>query len=1702
MTLKRGRMKNLNSANLFKQAWTKSFLALVLVVSLVLPYIPQAAYAITTPNATDLIISEYIEGSSSNKAVEIYNGTGADINLSGYKMELYSNGATTATNTFNFEGMLADGATYVLYNSSATDTFKSSNGAPSAVANFNGDDALVLKNGDAVIDSLGQVGVDPGTEWAANEVTTLNSTLVRKASIKAGDTNPTDAFDPSVEWDGFAIDTAEYLGTHTMETAAPVATDLLFSEYIEGNSNNKALEIFNGTGKDVDMTGYKVELYSNGTTSPGNTLDLVGTLADGETFVIYNSGATDAFKPVNGVSSTVTYYNGDDALVLKNGDTVIDSIGQVGVDPGTEWKANGVSTANMTLVRKASVLTGDTNPTDAFDPSVEWDGYPVDTAEYLGSHSIGETTPPEEPTQVAAVTVSPAPGAVVAGTQVTLTTATEGAEIRYTTDGSTPTIESTLYATPIEITTDTTIKAIAFKDGLDASEVSTFDYTVLVSKTVAEVRASAQGAQVITEAIVTTDKQKFGNNGFYIQDATAGIYVYTGSDLGVVEGDRIQIQGTLGIYSGDLQITNPTITKLDTNNTLPEVQVVPASGVNEETQGERVIVEKATISNIRDAGFGTVELTATTEDGSSVLVRNDNRNGFTYEDFIRQYKNGDVLDIYGIPGVFNGTFQLKTVGEKSFELSVKPAVFTNIFPGTVNEGTAIELLTEWENATIYYTLDGTTPSIESAVYSSPLVLNETTTIKAIAETASETSEVFTFKFTVLKTENVTIQEIQGEDHYSPYTGAAVGGVTGVITHFYNSANFFIQTQTPDDNLATSEGIAVNLPNAATQFSVGDVVTVGGTVQEHYYEGYSDNRETDLPITRIGNATVSKTGTAALPEPIKIGEDRMPPTKNIDNDGLTSFDVEEDGIDFWESLEGMRISVPNAQILGPQKYGEVIVVNTEATNNDFNLLGGINISADDYNPERVIFDIDDEDYVAKSGDRYATAPIGVVGYGFGNYKVFTSVDQLPELLASEHPDETTKIEAAEEKLTVATYNVENFSANSEQTPDEKVTKIADSFVKKMKSPDIIGLVEVQDNDGGTASGTADATQSYERLIAAIEAAGGPSYAFTDIAPEYNKDGGQPGGNIRVGYLYNTDRVELVAGTKGTAIEGTQWTDSGSLTLNPGRILDLPQDNTRKPLAAEFMFNGEKVVVITAHLNSKSGDQGLFGKNQPPVLGSEAERIQLATMINDFIDRGLAKDPNLNVVVAGDMNDFEFTPALTALKGDSLVNMIEQVPVEDRFTYYYQGNNQVLDHILVTKNLLSKTVVDILHVNANKMEQHGRASDHDPVMVQIDFTKEVVPPPPPVKPITYSRYVTYENQKVNKINITDSNVHVTIGENVVSKFGVNVLSQVAGVSGPGLVDKTVSLKPNKPGALYDFEGAEIQEVIIMSRYKMEIRNAHNVKKFTYVKTAKAENIDFVTTMEIPTEEEPETPEEPVDPEEPPTHTGYDSVNGYYTGLENLTGEELKDALHDIIDEQIVLSYSQVWDALKYTDEDPNNTNNVKLFYSGVSRSKSLNGGDVGDWNREHVWAKSHGDFGTSMGPGTDIHHLRATDVQVNSSRGNLDFDWGGSAVTNCADCKRDGDSFEPPTRVKGDVARMLFYMATRYDETDSVDLELNEIVGNGSAPYHGKLSVLLEWHELDPVDATEIERNNRIFGAQENRNPFIDNPQWAEMIFGVN
>ncbi|PYF07575.1 chitobiase/beta-hexosaminidase C-terminal domain-containing protein [Ureibacillus chungkukjangi] len=999
-------------------------------------------------------------------------------------------------------------------------------------------------------------------------------------------------------------------------SAETVATDLIISEYLEGSSYNKAIEIYNGTGAAVDLSQYKVEVYFNGSSAPSQTVSLSGTLEEGATYILYHGQSAADIKAKGNLESTAAMnFNGDDAIVLKKNDEIIDSFGQVGVDPGTNWGTDAKS-MDMTLVRKGSILAGDTNPFDEFEPAVQWIAYPKDTFTHLGSHVLGEQI-----------------------------------------------------VTPVE-------------------------------GTITEVRALPKGSTVITTGTVTAVM----GSTTYIQDENSGIVLY-GNNLNVKPGDIVRATGELTEYITLLEINvTPQSVEVIGNTEVPEPEVVTGAQLQEEREGKLVTVQNVKIESVKSGNFQAVD-----GEGNTFELRPSSSSllsvGSTYE------------AISGVLGSYNNIYQLipRSVDDIVEDSSIVKPVVATPGQGLIKEGSEVTLSTRTDGATIHYTTDGSEPTLESPIYTGAITITEDTTVKAIAvKEGLKASDVAVFEY-IIQLEDIRIHDIQGEGHYSKYDGLNVTDVEGIVT-YVNGNEFYLQDLQPDNNSKTSEGILVY--KASHGVKAGDIISVDGTVKEYMMPGYAERFDTDLSVTELAATTIDVIGTGELPKAIVLGEDVVLPTEVIDNDGLTVFDPEEDGIDLFESVEGMLVQVNNPKVVALQKYGELTVIPGNMETNTTS--GGLRISENDYNPERITININDEKYLAKMGDYFEGNIQGVMSYGYSYYQVLSNKENLPALIDGGNQRETTSITPVEDKLTVASYNVENFSPKAK---DEKVTKLAEAIVANMKTPDIIGLTEVQDNDGETDSGTVDASQSAQTLINKIVELGGPEYVYTDVAPENNKDGGAPGGNIRVGFLYNPERVSLVEGTKGTANEAVGYED-GELTLNPGRIdpTNTAFNSSRKPLAAQFDFKGEKVIVVANHFNSKGGDQPLYGKNQPAVLGSEVQRMQIAAIVNGFVKDILAKDPKANVVLTGDFNDFEFSNPLKALKGNELTNMIEQVPAEERYSYSYQGNAQVLDHILVNNKLASKTEVDIVHINSGFMEEHGRASDHDPVVVQIELEKD--------------------------------------------------------------------------------------------------------------------------------------------------------------------------------------------------------------------------------------------------------------------------------------------------------------------------------------------------------------------------------------------
>ena len=460
---------------------------------------------------SDLFFSEYIEGSSSNKALEIYNPTTSTIDLTDYVVYRANNGSLTPTDSIFPIGMVAAGDVFVIGNPSANAAIQAQQDTTHSLTFYNGDDAVYMikiSTGDT-IDVIGEVGVDPGSGWPVGTGATNNFTLIRMSTVHEGET---DWILGSTQWDVFPIDMTDSLGAHTMiACGSPIfpsvfftstsqtvgegvgtvtvtvginnpdgnatsvdvvvngsstatgggtdytytspttvtfpandntpqtvtitivddallessedidldlmnqtnsatlgtsthtvsitdndavltptgsCSDLFFSEYVEGSSNNKALEIYNPTLLPVDLGNYQVQRFTNGSTSASGTYTWpAGTMLNaGDVYIIANASADPIILAEADTTNAATFFNGDDAVLLYNLATSdsIDIIGVIGVDPGTNWTVGSGATSEYTLVRAINVQDG---TTDWSVSQNQWEVFPQNTWDSLGTHT-------------------------------------------------------------------------------------------------------------------------------------------------------------------------------------------------------------------------------------------------------------------------------------------------------------------------------------------------------------------------------------------------------------------------------------------------------------------------------------------------------------------------------------------------------------------------------------------------------------------------------------------------------------------------------------------------------------------------------------------------------------------------------------------------------------------------------------------------------------------------------------------------------------------------------------------------------------------------------------------------------------------------------------------------------------------------------------------------------------------------------------------------------------------------------------------------------------------------------------------------------------------------------------------------------------------------------------------------------------------
>ena len=583
----------------------------------------------------------------------------------------------------------------------------------------------------------------------------------------------------------------------------------------------------------------------------------------------------------------------------------------------------------------------------------------------------------------------------------------------------------------------------------------------------------------------------------------------------------------------------------------------------------------------------------------------------------------------------------------------------------------------------------------------------------------------------------TIQDVQGDGFLSPLKGDTVERVPGIVTARRTSGKsqgFWMQDPSPSADTSASAGLFVFTSTAAV--AVGDSVLVTGKVADFYTLASGETLATtsSLSDTEIDPTTITTISSAnALPAPVVLTPANVPalyaPSPAGGNiETITTVDPTHSVLEFFEAHEGMLVEVDNARVIGPaDKFGELYV--TDKPDEQVTPRGGSYIAGYDSPPtgRLLVQPVTGIVPPANTGDELVGATSGPVEWSqFGGYDLAaTTVGayQNNGLLA------TTATPQANDQLAVATYNVENLAPTD---PQSKFDRLAAGVVGNLKSPDIISVEEIQDNDGSIDDGVVAADQTISKLTTAIAGDGGPTYSSSEIDPVNDADGGQPGGNIRVVFLYNPLRVTFVSkpgGDATTAVSVSTGTDgTPELSVSPGRVdpTNPAWTSSRKPLAGEFVFQDKKVIVVGNHFDAKLGDQNADGRFQPPTRSSEIQRNEQATALNGFVKQVLAADPRANLVLAGDFNDYQFSQPIQTLtdSGATLTDEINTLPVNQRYTYVFDGVSQVLDHIFVSRPLSDSGSVeyDVIHANAEFSDQ---VSDHDPQVVRIRPVPHQVP-----------------------------------------------------------------------------------------------------------------------------------------------------------------------------------------------------------------------------------------------------------------------------------------------------------------------------------------------------------------------------------------
>ncbi|KAI0087810.1 DNase I-like protein [Irpex rosettiformis] len=567
----------------------------------------------------------------------------------------------------------------------------------------------------------------------------------------------------------------------------------------------------------------------------------------------------------------------------------------------------------------------------------------------------------------------------------------------------------------------------------------------------------------------------------------------------------------------------------------------------------------------------------------------------------------------------------------------------------------------------------------------------------------------------------------------------------------SSSGFYIQEPlTNDTSKSTGLFVFTSSKTVLSAINVGDSISLSGRVQE-FRPAANPTYLTATELSSPTNVTVLSHNNTVMP--VVLGQDRAPPTRYFSSldqgqDGYlsvpnnqTDLDVanpnaqpDKYGVDFWSSLEGQLVIVPQPVSLNfGNSFGEFWVRGNWTANN-VNSRGGLTLGfgpdgIPDGGPESIIIGspVDGTKNPSVSVGKALSDITGVVQYQFGFYYILPLT--APIVLSTPDPTvPSTKLTPSSDgcTITIGDYNVNNFDPKSNH-----LSSVGNHIANFLASPDVMFLQEIQDNSGETDDGMVDGGTTLTNLVTSVSNQGGIMYNFTEINPQNDMDGGVPGGNIRVAYLFNPKKVSLVPGSPvGGTLDAVKPVRGGlfgfgvGLNFNPGRIdpTNTAWNSSRKPLVAHWQTNsGHKFYTINIHDASKSGGgSSIQGAPRPPINSDVDQRTAQVEVIANFVKSLLKLDPLANIVVAGDWNEFIQTRSVfEAFRGILFeVDDLARIPAAERYTYVFDNLNEQLDHVFVSPAMaLRRVEAEHIHVNSWASNSSARASDHDPSVARL-------------------------------------------------------------------------------------------------------------------------------------------------------------------------------------------------------------------------------------------------------------------------------------------------------------------------------------------------------------------------------------------------